>query len=162
MARNPSPNSSQVHAGLLTQPCLRSGLESTSKPCSGSIRFTLKLNQTSVHSIHFIYLRPDYAEHIDFVLHRYLTLLQKLHHCGARDLLVINIPPVDRTPKILLLQPWQQRIYAAAIKRYNLQLKIAIDEWAALRTDVRLCSSLSYLSQSSPVSLILGTLPSPP
>ncbi|KAL4864864.1 hypothetical protein BDV12DRAFT_211353 [Aspergillus spectabilis] len=105
--------------------------ESESEPgahwSSDAALFTIWIG---INDIHFIYLRPDYAQYIDFVLHRYLTLLDTLHHCRARDFLVINIPPIHRTPKILLLAPWQQRIYAAAIERYNHQLRPEIyDAW---------------------------------
>ncbi|KAL5336901.1 GDSL lipase/esterase [Aspergillus crustosus] len=102
--------------------------ESQSKPrwTSDNALFIIWIG---INDINFSYLGHDYPGTIETVLQRYFSLIDTLHDCGARDFLVINIPPIHRTPKILQLERWKQRIYGIAIDYYNELLLDAVDDW---------------------------------
>ncbi|KAL3447463.1 hypothetical protein BJX65DRAFT_307871 [Aspergillus insuetus] len=59
----------------------------------------------------------------------YFDQLTKLHACGARSFILINVPPAHRTPKFLSESAWERRLYEASIRDFNFQLHAAALRW---------------------------------
>ncbi|KAL4885403.1 hypothetical protein BJY04DRAFT_214201 [Aspergillus karnatakaensis] len=89
-----------------------------------------------INDIDQIYTLPDYPAFIDRDIQRYFNLIDTLYACGARDFLFINVPPVNRTPKVLNFPPEEQILYAETIDAYNRKLLIALVDWQTHQTDV--------------------------
>lgn len=87
-------------------------------------------------SIYFAYQLPDPLEILSRVLQSYFNLVDHLHACGARDFLVFNIPPCDRTPNIVALKQSERELYESVTAQFNNRLRHGVEEWRSANPDV--------------------------
>ncbi|KAJ5080805.1 GDSL lipase/esterase [Penicillium angulare] len=59
----------------------------------------------------------------------YSRLLHELYLCGARRFLLINVPPISRTPYFLALESWQRERHEFAVDLFNVKLKSTSADW---------------------------------
>ncbi|KAJ0417359.1 hypothetical protein BJY00DRAFT_325664 [Aspergillus carlsbadensis] len=85
-----------------------------------------------------IYSDPDPTTKTSLVLQSYFNQLTKLHACGGRSFVLINVPPTHRTPKFLAYRSWERRLYEASIRDFNFQLHAAALRWVGENSDSRI------------------------
>ncbi|KAL4928914.1 SGNH/GDSL hydrolase family protein [Aspergillus undulatus] len=83
-----------------------------------------------INDIYFLSLRPDPYQDMHCAIVRYFELINKLHTCGARNFLIFNVPPCDRSPHVLAYEPKAREEYNEVTVEYNAQLSNAIDAWS--------------------------------
>ncbi|KAL3486978.1 hypothetical protein BJX62DRAFT_241462 [Aspergillus germanicus] len=82
-----------------------------------------------------LYLDHNPTGKISLVLQTYFDQLNKLHACGARSFILINVPPTHRTPKFLFESAWERRLYEASIRDFNFQLHATALRWVQEYSD---------------------------
>ncbi|KAL4815489.1 hypothetical protein BDW67DRAFT_176301 [Aspergillus spinulosporus] len=98
-----------------------------------------------INDIYSLSQRTAPFKDIPSILQSYFNLVDRLHDCGARDFLIFNVPPCDRSPKILALDPSYIRRYGAVTEEFNRQLFNAVEQWQSANTDVNLTMTVSVL-----------------
>ncbi|RDW81579.1 SGNH/GDSL hydrolase family protein [Aspergillus mulundensis] len=88
-----------------------------------------------INDVLFLSDRTDPVKDIPEILDSYFNLIDRMHDCGARDFLLFNIPPCDRTPQILLREPVQILAYDALTREFNRQLRDAAEDWGSANRD---------------------------
>nr|AFT91369.1 hypothetical protein [Aspergillus rugulosus] len=88
-----------------------------------------------INDIYYLSQRTAPFKDIPSILQSYFDLVDRLHDCGARDFLIFNVPPCDRSPKILALKPSDIRLYRAVIKEFNRHLLNAVEQWQLANPD---------------------------
>ncbi|OJJ63017.1 hypothetical protein ASPSYDRAFT_41714 [Aspergillus sydowii CBS 593.65] len=88
-----------------------------------------------INDIYFAYQLPDPLEILSRVLQSYFNLVDHLHACGARDFLVFNIPPCDRTPNIVALKQSERELYESVTAQFNNRLRHGVEEWRSANPD---------------------------
>jgi len=73
----------------------------------------------------------------------YFDLVHELYQCGARNFLLLNVPPVTRAPKMLLFPAWHREIHRKVVREFNQQLEDRATELQNQYLDVCSPSSLS-------------------
>ncbi|KAL4936809.1 hypothetical protein BDV06DRAFT_204178 [Aspergillus oleicola] len=106
---------------------LRGNSESRQTWTGNSSLFTL---WTGINDIYYLNLHRDPYKDLPRVISRYIELTERLHACGARDFLLFNIPPCNRTPYVLSFDPESRKNYSDIVLEYNEQLSDAVDEWS--------------------------------
>ncbi|KAL4914580.1 hypothetical protein BDW62DRAFT_190142 [Aspergillus aurantiobrunneus] len=91
-----------------------------------------------INDIYFACEHPDPLADLTLALQTYVHLIDHLHDCGARDILVLNTPPIHRTPKILALEPSTALLYEIVVQHFNNQLQDAVTEWGSAHSDSRI------------------------
>ncbi|KAL5040939.1 hypothetical protein BDW71DRAFT_212625 [Aspergillus fruticulosus] len=88
-----------------------------------------------INDIYFLSQQTDPFKDIPSVLQSYFNLVDQLYGCGARDLVIFNVPPCDRSPHILALQPSDIQLYETVTKEFNRQLLDAVGHWQLANPD---------------------------
>ncbi|KAL4971150.1 hypothetical protein BDW66DRAFT_155958 [Aspergillus desertorum] len=88
-----------------------------------------------INDIYSLSQRTDPFNDIPSILQSYFNLIDQLHDCGARDFLIVNVPPCDRSPKILALEPSDVHVYYTVTKEFNRQLSNAVEQWRLANLD---------------------------
>ncbi|KAL5001723.1 GDSL lipase/esterase [Aspergillus recurvatus] len=88
-----------------------------------------------INDIYFLSQKTDPLKHIPSVLQSYFNLVDRLHGCGARDFVIFNVPPCDRSPQILTLEPPDIQLYDTVTKEFNRQLLNAAGQWRLANPD---------------------------
>ncbi|KAJ5682153.1 GDSL lipase/esterase [Penicillium macrosclerotiorum] len=81
------------------------------------------------------YLDPSPYKIVPFVVRSYFILLHDLYTCGARNILVINVPPISRTPYMLSLRPWQRKINQKFVDALNHEIEAMAVDWRKSHSD---------------------------
>lgn len=101
-------------------------------------------------SVLLSHMRADPSQTISHVLQSYLILLGQLRECGARHFLLLNVPPISRTPHFLWDEPDQAESLRKAVVEFNRQLNVKVLEWRITHFDV--CSLFFFRLKSTLLS----------
>ncbi|RAL15800.1 SGNH/GDSL hydrolase family protein [Aspergillus homomorphus CBS 101889] len=88
-----------------------------------------------INDVQFSYLSPDPILQITAALDTYAHLLQELYDCGARHFLVLNVPPITRTPQMLTYDEKRRARHLTTVKAFNLQLVEMVTRWRQANPD---------------------------
>ncbi|KAL4744094.1 hypothetical protein BDV11DRAFT_165783 [Aspergillus similis] len=88
-----------------------------------------------INDIYSLSQRTAPFKDMSSILRSYFNLVDRLHDCGARNFLIFNVPPCDRSPKILTLEPSDIRLYSAVTEEFNRQLLDAVEQWQLANPD---------------------------
>ncbi|KAL4765023.1 uncharacterized protein BDW70DRAFT_147327 [Aspergillus foveolatus] len=114
-----------------------------------------------INDIYSLSQRTAPFKDIPSILQSYFDLVDQLHDCGARDFLIFNVPPCDRSPKILALEPSEIRLYGAVTKEFNRQLLNAVEQWQLANPDVSLTMTVSVLVHNGYLRCLVILHPDP-
>lgn len=104
-------------------------------------------------SVERTYLDLDPNAKILAIMESYLRLIHELYDCGARRFLLINVPPITRSPKMLRLKQRNRRLHEKAVHNFNRQLAKAAQDWRRFLGSVSLDPAISITFWSLIVSL---------
>lgn len=82
-----------------------------------------------INDVERTYLDLDPNAKILAIMESYLRLIHELYDCGARRFLLINVPPITRSPKMLRLKQRNRRLHEKAVHNFNRQLAKAAQDW---------------------------------
>jgi hypothetical protein len=77
-----------------------------------------------IDSIGFSYERDDTDEVLTYLFQRHLQLAETMYNCGARRFLLINVPPVSRTPTYLKKDEWHRNAHQVMVEKFNNRLAL--------------------------------------
>ncbi|KAI9373908.1 hypothetical protein BJX61DRAFT_551898 [Aspergillus egyptiacus] len=102
-----------------------------------------------INDIYRVYLEPNASDKVAFVMESYFRLVDKLYDCGARDFLIMNVPPVDRSPKILQLEAWKRPLFKKVLDEFNAQLAAAVMRWTSAHpeSEMALYDTWSFMTE---------------
>ncbi|KAL3470488.1 hypothetical protein BJX99DRAFT_267401 [Aspergillus californicus] len=104
-----------------------------------------------INDIYFSSLDTDPSGSLEAIMQPYFELVDQLHGCGARHFLVINSPPLDRSPELLDSERSMRELYKALVEQFNCQLGDAAAVWASGHPD----STISLYNASRFMSDVL-------
>lgn len=84
----------------------------------------------------------------------YRNLIDQIHECGGRNFLLLNVPPIDRSPMVIAQGEQGQELADAAIQEFNSRI-------AALATDVETAYEGSRVFQFDTHALYSAVLNDP-
>ncbi|KAJ6077672.1 uncharacterized protein N7446_000608 [Penicillium canescens] len=77
-----------------------------------------------INDIHFSYERDDTDEVLTYLFQRHLQLAETMYNCGARRFLLINVPPLSRTPTYLKKDEWHRNAHQVMVEKFNNRLAL--------------------------------------
>jgi hypothetical protein len=112
-------------------------------------------------SIELSYERDDTDEILNYLFQRHLQLAETMYNCGARRFLLINVPPVSRTPTYLERDKWHREAHEAMVEKFNTRMVIEKTKFQNRFPDVsygstELISGSSRLQQNTDL-IMLGS-----
>ena len=84
------------------------------------------------------YARMNETVEVPILLDAYTALLSNLHSHGARRFMLVNIPPLDRSPNIMVLGSTAVTQFRAALSLYNTALLPMAENFRASHRGVRI------------------------
>ncbi|KAJ5747713.1 uncharacterized protein N7511_009409 [Penicillium nucicola] len=79
-----------------------------------------------INDIEQSYQRDDTDEALNYLFQRHLQLAETMYNCGARRFLLINVPPVSRTPAYLERDEWHREAHRVMVEKFNTRLDLEI------------------------------------
>lgn len=98
---------------------------------------TLFLSWVGINDCTFCWLGKGDFNTIDERLDKFSELLETLYRTGTRNLLIVNVPPLYRSPVILGIGPEGAEIYRKCVLKFNDDLPSHVETWAENHPDVR-------------------------
>ncbi|KAH6847833.1 hypothetical protein B0I37DRAFT_415545 [Chaetomium sp. MPI-CAGE-AT-0009] len=81
--------------------------------------------------------KPDYDQVLEQIMATYFGQLQILYNAGARNFVLLTVPPIHRTPAVLEgSDESQQQVEAAAIAKYNDALTAGLAAFTTKNTGI--------------------------
>jgi phospholipase/lecithinase/hemolysin len=97
---------------------------------------TLFASMLGMNDIGFVYTDPNATAILAAGVREYGTRLDELYQAGARNFLIINVPPTNRAPLNTKRKPRFQKLLLQQVTAYNNNLRAMTNNLSATYSDV--------------------------
>jgi phospholipase/lecithinase/hemolysin len=89
------------------------------------------------NSVGNAYYRTNASTFVPQLIGRLEDLAKDIYNAGGRKFLLVNVPPINRTPMFIQQGDWAIEHSAAYLAVYNQQLAIMVERFKSSNTGVR-------------------------